>query len=325
MVSSHAPTAVRTQVAAATAAPSGGGVLVTGKPVVRVNDAVLTDRDLVREMFALFPYAKLHNGFPKAQEPEIRRGAMEMIIFEELVYQDAMRRKLPVAPERLDKEVKKFQHQFGTQAEFNQFLTDEMEGSRTKLRQQIKRSLMIEARLKSEVDAKAVVPVSEARAYYDTHPKEFEHGEELAIQTISIVPPPNANPETQKEALHRAESALKQAKATKSYKEFGLLAEQMSEDDFHVDMGDRKVVESDKLPAQVVKAARAMQPGQVSELLQLGNAYTFFRLNSLIKPGKVKFEEIRKDLTANLEKAKYEKLRVALGQRLRQDAKIEKL
>ena len=39
-----------------------------GKPVARVNGTVLTDRDLLREMYAIFPYAKQHNGFPKAQE-----------------------------------------------------------------------------------------------------------------------------------------------------------------------------------------------------------------------------------------------------------------
>jgi peptidyl-prolyl cis-trans isomerase SurA len=323
MVSSHAPTAVRP--AATTAAEPAGGIQLTGKPVVRVNGVTLTDRDLVREMFALFPYAKLHNGFPKEQEPEIRRGAMEMIVFEELVYQDAVRRKATIAPERLDKEERKFKRQFGSAAEYNQFLATQMDGSKAKLRLQIKRSLLIEATLNAEVEAKAVVPVSEARAYYNTHPKEFEHGEDLAIQTISIIPPANANPETLKEARKRADKALQQAKATKSYKEFGLLAEQISDDDFHVSMGDHKVTESGKLPPQVLKAARAMQPGQVSDLLQLGNAYTIFRLNSHLMPGKVKFEEVRKELTTNLQKVKYEKMRVALGKRLHQNAKIEKL
>ncbi len=64
--------------------------------MARVNGAVLTDRDLLREMYAIFPYAKQHNGFPKAQEAAIRQGALEMIIFEELVYQEAVRRKLTI-------------------------------------------------------------------------------------------------------------------------------------------------------------------------------------------------------------------------------------
>ena len=60
-----------------------------GRAVVRVNGAVLTDRDLLREMFNIFPYARVHNGFPKAMEADIRAGAMQMIIFEELVFQEA--------------------------------------------------------------------------------------------------------------------------------------------------------------------------------------------------------------------------------------------
>src|SRR5258708_7487012 len=72
-----------------------------GKPVARVNGVTLTDADLVREEYAIFPYARQHGGqIPANMEPGIRKGALEMIIFEELVYQDAQRRKTSVSPER---------------------------------------------------------------------------------------------------------------------------------------------------------------------------------------------------------------------------------
>src|SRR5215472_2659328 len=87
----------------------------TGKPVVRVNGSVLTDRDLLREMYSIFPYARQHNGtFPQAMEADIRRGALKMIEFEELVYQEALRRKMTVAPARLSQAEKSFIHQFHT-------------------------------------------------------------------------------------------------------------------------------------------------------------------------------------------------------------------
>ena len=35
------------------------------KPVARVNGSILTDADLVREEYAIFPYARQHNGIPK--------------------------------------------------------------------------------------------------------------------------------------------------------------------------------------------------------------------------------------------------------------------
>jgi parvulin-like peptidyl-prolyl isomerase len=295
------------------------------QPVARVNGAVLTNRDLLREMFTLFPYARLHNGFPKEQEPEIRRGALQMIVFEELVYQEAARQGMTIAPERVSREEKKFRRGFKDQTEFSDYLKVDMDGSEAKLRQQIKRSLLIEAMLKHEVENKSVVTLNEARLYYTKNPKLYEHGELFTIQTISIIPPANANPETVKDAGSRAESILQQAKATKNYAEFGLLAEKNSDDDYHVNMGDRKAVAAEKLPPEIVKVLHGMKPGEVSGVIKLGTAYTILRLNAYAPPGKTKFETVRVELTAKLQKEKYEKLRVALGNQLRKNAKVEEL
>ena len=147
----------------------------------------------------------------------------------------------------------------------------------------------------------------------------------FSIQTISIIPPANANPDVVKEARKRADDALKQAKATKSYQEFGLLAEKVSDDDWHVKMGDRKEVEKDKLPPPVVAAALAMKPGQVSDLIQLGTAYTLFRLNAHVAAGISPYEEVKAKLSTDLQKQRNEQLRSALNKRLRKTAKIEVL
>ena len=323
LVPSHVPSTPSAQGTQASSATTS--LQVTGKPVVRINGAVLTDRDLVREMLALFPYARLHNGFPKKQEAEIRRGAMQMMIFEELVYQEATRRKMTIAPQRILQDEKKFEQQFRSQAEFRQYVKTEMGGSEAKLRQQIKRSLLIEALLKSEVDTKAAVSAQEARAFYDKNPKVFEHGETFTIQTISIIPPANANPETLKETAKHAQSVLEQAKATKTYEQFGLLAEKVSEDDYRVNMGDRKSVPSANLPVEVVKVAQAMKVGDVSGLIQLGTAYTIVRLNAHGLPGKANFADVKSKLISSMQKEKYEHLRVELDKRLHQNATIQEL
>src|ERR1017187_3079783 len=138
-VASHAPTGV-----ANTASAQTSPLQVSDKPVARVNGAVLTDRDLLREMYAIFPYAQQHNGFPKAQEAAIRQGALEMIIFEELVYQEAVRRKLTVPPEKLNRAEADFRKQFKSPDEYQQCLQTEMHSSEQQLRKQIQRSLLIE-------------------------------------------------------------------------------------------------------------------------------------------------------------------------------------
>ncbi len=328
-VASHAPTPMKAVMDANSAPPASPvpspSMQVSDKPVVRVNGTELTDRDLLREMLAIFPYARQHNGFPKAEEPKIRQGALQMIEFEELVYQEAERRKMTVPAAKLQRAEAEYRNQFANQEEFDKYLKTEMKGSRQLLQRQIRRSLLVEALLKAELDDKSKVSLAEARAYYDKNPKPFQYKESFSIQTISIMPADKATDDAKKEARKRAEDALRQAKASKSYQDFGLLAEKLSEDDFHVNMGDHKAVEADKLPPQIVKAAQAMQPGQVSDLLQLGSFYTFFRLNAHTPAGKVTFEAVKDRLLKDMEKDKYERLRAGFDKKLRQNAKVQEL
>ena len=108
----------------------------TGKTVAKVNGVVLTDQDLLREMYAIFPYARQHNGFPKAQEAGIRQGALEMIIFEEMVYQDAERRKMTVPAAKIDQAEAAFKKQFDSPDQFQQYMQQEMNGSRQQVAQE---------------------------------------------------------------------------------------------------------------------------------------------------------------------------------------------
>jgi parvulin-like peptidyl-prolyl isomerase len=336
-VASHAPSMPVTTAPATTPVSTGahGGTAaspvstasmqVSGKPVARVNGSVLTDRDLLREMLAMFPYARVHNGFPKGQEPEIRRGALAMIEYEELVYQEAERRKMTIPAARLKKAENGYRNKFQSDDDFEQYLKTELNGDRKVFRQQIRRSMLIEALLKAEVGDKSKVSLAEARAYYDKNPKLFHHAELFAFQTISIMPAEDSSAEVKQKAKERAQDALKQAKATKTSEQFGLLAEKVSEDDYRVNMGDHKLVEREKLPPDMLKQALAMQPGQISNLIQVGSFYFFFRLNAHVAAGKVAFAEVKDRLLTDLQKTKYDQLRGDLDKRLRQHAKVEEV
>ena len=71
-VASHAPTQVaKTNVPSAM--QSQPITQPTGKTVAKVNGVVLTDKDLLREMYSIFPYARQHNGFPRRRRPGFGR------------------------------------------------------------------------------------------------------------------------------------------------------------------------------------------------------------------------------------------------------------
>ncbi len=297
---------------------------VTDKPVARVNGAVLTDRDLLREMFQIFPYAQQHNGFPKALEADIRRGALQMIIFEELVYQEAKRRGIVIPDAKVVQAEAQFRKTFVSEAAYQDYLRMETRGSRQLFRQKIRRSLMIEKLLNEEVTIKSRVTPAQVKAEYDRREKQYTHDRLIHIQSISIVPPGNA-PDVLKEAKKRAEEAAKLAKQARTYREFGLLAEKLSEDDFHVNMGDHREQDAGKLPPPIVAAVGKMKPGDVSDLMQFGNNYTIFRLESVKPAGKTPLAEVQAGLKSDMQKEREQRLRSELHQKLRRAAKVEVL
>lgn len=304
----------------------GGAPFAAGKPVVRVNGAVLTDRDLLREMYRMFPYAKQHNGgFPKSMEADIRAGAMKMIIFDELAYQEALRRNMTIPPARMQKAMKSFRNQFASDDDYREFMRVEVNNSQQLLRTKVKRSLLIEQLLKTQIKDKSVISDLEVKKYYREHPETFRYNDSISFQSISILPKANETAAQKADDRKRAENALRQAKATKSYEEFGVLAQKISEDDYRVMMGDHRVVDASKLPPQVVKAAMAMKPGQVSDLVQVQDAYCVLRLNARVPAGIRPFEQVKESLRKKLTTDKSEQLRTVLGNRLRSKAKIEQL
>ena len=297
-----------------------------GRPVARVNGAILTDRDLRREMLAIFPYAAQHGGdFPKAMEPSIRKGALQMIVFEELVYQEALRLKMSVPAAQMDRAWAEFRKEFPTPEAYRQFLKTEVNGSEDLARTRIRRSLLVEQMIKMEVSDKAAVSSAEAKVYYDAHPDAFRVPESFSVQTISMVPPGKATPAQVEEARRSAAKALKQAQATRTYEQFGLLAEKISEDDYRVMMGDHKAVDRAKLPPPIVQALQAIRPGEISGVIQVEQTFTIVRLNAHTPAGIRGFDEAKDSLRKQLEKAKTEELRTALGKKLRSRAKIEEL
>jgi parvulin-like peptidyl-prolyl isomerase len=321
MAVSHAQNVTATQPPASIAA-----VQITDKPVARVNGTVLTDRDLQREMYSLFPYAAQHNGqIPAELAPQIRQGALKMIVFEELVYQDALRRQVTIPAAKLQKAESDFRGQFKTSSEYRQFLNAECKGSEKALNEKIRRSLLIDTALKAQVDNKSAVSVAEARAYYDKNQARFEYPESFAFQTISFLPPEKPTAANLKELRKRADDGLKQAKATNGYEQFGMLAEKISEDDYRVMMGDHKAVDRAKLAPEVVKALLALKPGEMTDILQLDQAYTIVRLNQHIPAGKRTFAEVKDSLQKELQKRKVEEVRASLDKRLRKSAKVEEL
>ena len=322
-VASHTPTVFKPAPAPRPAALTSAGSLP--KAVARVNGAILTESDLLREEYTIFPYAREHKGIPKDMAPQIRDGALKMIIFEELVYQEAQRRKMTVPAAKLQRAAADYRKQFASPDEFNALFQSEFHGSQQLLDEKIRRSMLIDALLQSEVENKSAVTEAEAKAYYDQTPERFLRPETFVFQSISVLPPPHATAAQLKEQHAKADNALRQARATKSAEEFGLLAEKISDDDYRVMMGQHKPVPAADLPPQVVKTLAALKVGEISDVIQVEQAYTMVRLQEHRAAAKASFEEVKAQLEKEIQDKKRNELRAALDKKLRANAKIQEM
>jgi peptidyl-prolyl cis-trans isomerase C len=320
-VASHAPT-----MKPANTPPAASAQQTFDRAIVKVNGTALTQRDLAREMQNIFPYARQHGGrFPKDTEPQVRQKALENIVFEELVYQEAVRRKMAVPPTKLNRAVADFKKQFDSPAEFQEYLKNEQGGSSKNLREKIARAILIDDLLRLEVKNKTRVRDLDLRKFYEGNKNRFQKPESVSIQTISIVTPDGSSKEQKADARRRAEDALKKAKATKTYDEFGLLAEKVSEDDWRVMMGDHKWIHRGRMPAAVEKAVFSMKAGEVSDLLDTGDSLCIARVNAREETKLVPFEEVRPSLKAQLESEKESAVKKTFEARLKKTARIEQL
>jgi parvulin-like peptidyl-prolyl isomerase len=68
-----------------------------------------------------------------------------------------------------------------------------------------------------------------------------------------------------------------------------------------------------------------MHPNDMSGLIQLEQAYTVVRLQAHTPAGQTKFEDVKAQLQKELLETKRNRLRAALDQKLRQNAKIEEM
>lgn len=293
--------------------------------VARVNGAGLTQRDLQREMKKLFPFARVHGGrVPGPFQAEIRQNALDQIIVDELLHQEARRRGMTAPVAMFNDVLRQAKGRFPTKANYEAYAKAEY-GSVVAFENQLRRGLLIALLLDQEVAQKARVSDAQIRQFYNANQKRFLKPESAWVQSISLQFPANATPAQRAQARRRAEEVLPQARAARSYEAFGKLAEKYSEDDWRVMMGDHRWIHRGRMPAAVENVAFRLKEGEVSGIIETVEAFVIVRVNASLPQTQIPFAQVSQALREDLEKATQADLRKKFEQRLRQTFKIEVL
>jgi parvulin-like peptidyl-prolyl isomerase len=290
-VASHAPTSS----AVSKASPDPSAV------VARVNGVAVTQAQLRQQEEAIFPYFKMHNGdIPATAKPEIHRQAMDRLILDELLYQECQRRHTAVPEAKYQKGIRDLKKSFKSPQDYRAAVTKKY-GSMAAFDRQLRRTLVINQLWDDQVRSKTVVTDVDLRNYYQTNQKRFVRPEAVSLQSISFMFPKDARPEKKELTRKRALEELPKAKAAKNYEEFGLLAEKVSEDEWHVMMGDHKLVHRGEVDPQF-EVIYSMKPNETTGLIESSEGVHILRVNEHQAQRQMPFPEIkdrlRKDISA---------------------------
>jgi PPIC-type PPIASE domain/SurA N-terminal domain len=290
--------------------------------VARVNGVVISRAQYDSELKQLFPSYELHgNKVPKEFEGEIRRKALDNLINTELAFQEAKRRNLQLTPEEWQKRLSEIQKDYRSPGEFNAAIL-RMFGSRAAFEEKLRHDMLLDKLFLLEVKRKAAVSEVELQKYYAANKQQFVQPESISFQTISAMYPKNPTDADKKAARQRIEKLKSKAKAARSWKTFGLLAEKSSEDEFRVMMGERKMVHRQAI-APVFAFAFKMQPGQISDIVESTAGFHIVRLVKHQPTKHFTYAEIRTSIKEMLEKERSSARNKAFHEGLRKTAKVE--
>jgi parvulin-like peptidyl-prolyl isomerase len=293
--------------------------------IARVNGVALTEAQLDEEMQRLFPYYAIHGGrVPASAEADIRQKAVHDLVLHELVYQEARRRNLQVPPLKWQKRLQKIRQGFPSRQAYEAAATKQY-GSVAAYERSLRRAMLVEQLWDAEVTRKSVVTEQAERSYYQSHKPQYLRPEAVQLQTITIAFPATATAGQKQEARKIAEQTLLKAKGAKTYEEFGTLAEQLSQDNWRVMMGDHGWVHRGAVTPDLETALFSMKKGQVSGVVETSSGYLILRANDYQPKRQMPFAEMAASIRQHLETEQREKRAKEFEQLLRNKGKIEML
>jgi peptidyl-prolyl cis-trans isomerase C len=292
-----------------------------GKVAV-VNGAVITEKDLDRQVGIL--QQKLQKTGKPMTEGDltgIRRRALENLIDEELLYQEAVKQKTKVSDTEINQALGTIKARFPDEGQFQDALS-KTGLSEAALKSQLERNLTIDQFIGKQFVQKVVISDKDTKVYYDAHRDLFKRPEQIRASHILIRVDPQAD-QSQKDESRKKMEAIQQR--LKKGEDFAELAKQYSEDPSSAKGGDLGYFGRGRMVRPFEDAAFALKPGEVSDIVETQFGYHLIKVTERKPETLVPYEEIKDKLQDYL---KGETIREKVGSYLAEQkgkAKVERL
>ena len=328
-------------------------VLFTGcsfhkQGIIEVNGQVITQADFDKEFDKSVDksFIKTFGGSKnviKSDENPLyavfKEKVVNELIIKALLDAEIEKRGIKATKEDILNEQKAVIDKVGSKEELNKILKE-----RKISNDQFINDLKTQIKIRKLVNSVEKVEVTDADAkkYYDSHPKEFTHGEQVRASHILISANlldmirtikeknPNINPtdlNTEVEKRMKAQKAKADAvlaEVKKNPDNFATIAQQKSDDKGSAARGgELGFFPKEAMVPEFSKAAFAMKPNTISDLVQTSYGYHIIKVTDRMEAGTTPFGKVKEDLKFYLETQKQIAVLKKLTQSLMKEADIK--
>ena len=275
--------------------------------VAKVNGAEITRHSLV---YLMNKINETNNpDSPPDSRENIRKKALDRLVVEELVFQDAKNRGLHLEPGALDSAMGKIKAKLGTEAAYANLLAKQ-NITETELRSSIERSLLVQLIYDKEVNKKISVSDDDVRKEYERQKNALIVPAKVTVDDVLLFVDQNDPSLTSK--IHKVLAAID---ADKDKDPMNLVPDGT----FIVRSLE---VDKEQEPA-LYEAALKLKPGELSGMIKSIDSVHIIKLTQYTPEKQLSFDEVKGSLESTLKTAARKKRLREWETELKKSAKIE--
>ncbi len=291
-----------------------------GKAAV-VNGTTITESELDVEAGRYQQQFQLRGqNLNPEQVAALKKKVLESLINRELLFQESKKQGIKISDNDVTAQINEVKSKLPNEMDYSAML-EKLKVSESNFKAQIGKDMAIQRLVQQEYAGKVSVTPDESKAFYDSHPDLFKTPEMVRASHILIKADQNA---AQADKDKARQKLVDIEKRIKKGEEFGKVAKEVSECPSSAKEGDLDFFAQGQMVPEFDKAAFALKPGQVSDIVQTQFGYHLIKVTDKKEASLEPYDKIKEMLENRMKQDKVNQQVSQLLEQLRSKAKIER-
>lgn len=286
--------------------------------VLKVGDNTLTERDLNEVVDEIIPTAVFHGGVTEEKRVSFISQAMDTLVERELIYQEAISRKMKIDKARIKQAKEDISNRLGGWGAFKRSL--ERKGITEKdYDKKLQRHFLVQDLIQEEIEQKSIPDSEEVEEHYAKNKSRFMRPEARRVRHILI----KVEPERLDEKPRLRERADFVLKKLREGEDFAKIAWDYSDDPYAVKGGELGLIHRGRLDPAIDDVIYTLKVGEISNAIETIYGFHIVKIDEIKEPTQLKFEDVSASITSRIKEQRLAERKKDFMDALRNKYKVE--